>query len=400
MGVRIGICGTGVFADSFIPLFNAHPAVSEVILCDLDGKKLKTKADRFGIDSTCPSLDELCQTDVDAIAIFTQHNIHGPQAAQALESGKHVYSAVPAAITMEEVTKLVETVQQTGKIYMIGETSYYYPCTIYCRDRFRKGDFGHIVFSEAEYHHDYTHGGYDVMKWRFGREWKKYFGMPPLFYPTHSVSMVVSVTGAHATHLSGMGFTDRHEDNLYGQPDNVWNNPYSNETILCKMSDGSTARFNEFRRIGHPGTVGMSMYGTESSYEEQVGSQMWVTKDKNTCIDLREQLACSPAPSGKTWDKMSRVTSEDGTHLGISPIHPVERLPKEFAGLPNSHKGSHQFLVDDFVTACETGLRPPNSVWEAARYLVPGLIGHQSVLRGGELMEVPDFGDPGSGSSV
>ena len=33
-------------------------------------------------------------------------------------------------------------------------------------------------------------------------------------------------------------------------------------------------------------------------------------------------------------------------------------------------------------------------VWQAARYLVPGLMGHQSALQDGQLMEVPDFGDP------
>ncbi len=27
----------------------------------------------------------------------------------------------------------------------------------------------------------------------------------------------------------------------------------------------------------------------------------------------------------------------DGTHLGVSTIHPVNRLPKEFIGLPNGH---------------------------------------------------------------
>ena len=63
--------------------------------------------------------------------------------------------------------------------------------------------------------------------------------MPPLFYPTHSVSMVVSVTGAHAVAVCGMEFTNRHEDELYSREDNVWKTPFSNETILCMMSDGS-----------------------------------------------------------------------------------------------------------------------------------------------------------------
>jgi hypothetical protein len=72
----------------------------------------------------------------------------------------------------------------------------------------------------------------------------------------------------------------------------------------------------------------------------------------------------------------------------------VHLLPREFAGLPNGHNGSHQFLVHDFVTACVTGQRPPNNVWDAARYLIPGLVAHESALQGGALMEVPDLGYP------
>jgi predicted dehydrogenase len=331
--------------------------------------------------------------DLDAIAIITQHHLHGPQAVQALRSGKHVYSAVPSAITVEEVADLVRTVGETGLIYMIGETSYYYPCAIYCRERFGKGDFGHIVYGEAEYYHDYTHGMYDVLKWRHGKEWKKYSGMPPMFYPTHSTSMIVSVTGAHVTHVSGMGFVDRHEDNLYGREDNVWKNPFSNETMLCRMSDGSMSRISEFRRIGHPGTVGMRLYGTEASYEEQVKSQTWVTKNRETCVDLTEELACSGVPAGGEEGEMAKVTAADGTHQRVSRVHPVHHLPGEFVGLPNGHRGAHQFLVHDFLTSCISGEMPPNNVWQAARYLVPGLVGHESAMKGGELMEVPDFGD-------
>ena len=393
MSLRIGICGVGAFANSFIPLFKAHPAVGNVVLCDLDAEKLAAKCRQFAIDDHCPSLDHLCAMDVDAIAIITQHHLHGPQAVQALQAGKHVYSAVPSAISLEEISQLVETVEATGLVYMIGETSYYYPCAIYCRDRFAKGDFGHIVYGEGEYYHDYSHGMYDVAQWRHGAEWEKYYGMPPMFYPTHSTSMIVSVTGAHATHVSCMGFVDRHPDGLYARPDNVWQNPFSNQTMLCRMSDGSSARISEFRRIGHPGTVGMSLYGTEASYEEQVGGKTWVTKDRSACSDLGETLRCKDIPAAGA-DPMAKVTSADGTHRGVCDVHPVHLLPAEFAGLPNGHNGAHQFLVHDFITACATGSTPPNNVWAAARYLIPGLVGHQSALQGGQLLEVPDLGDP------
>ncbi len=394
MSIRVGICGVGSFARNFIPLFKAHPEVENVVLCDLDQEKLTERCEQFEIEDRCASLDELCTWDVDAIAIITQHHLHGPQAVQALRAGKHVYSAVPSAISLPEITDLVRTVEETGRIYMIGETSYYYPCAIYCRNRFRQGDFGHIVYGEGEYYHDYVHGMYDVIKWRHGDQWEQYFGMPPMFYPTHSTSMIVSVTGAYATHVCGMGFVDRHEDNLYAREDNVWKNPFSNETMLCRMSDGSTARISEFRRIGHPGTVGMSLYGTEAGYEEQVGARTWVTKDRASCVDLSEELQCKSIPIGADTGEMAKVTSSDGTHHGVSDVHPVHLLPNEFAGLPNGHNGSHQFLVHDFVTACVTGQTPPNNVWDAARYLIPGLVAHESALQGGELMDVPDLGYP------
>jgi hypothetical protein len=90
------------------------------------------------------------------------------------------------------------------------------------------------------------------------------------------------------------------------------------------------------------------------------------------------------------------VRHADDNFAGVSRVHPVARLPRAFAGLPNGHLGSHQFLVDDFVQACVSGQQPPNHVWAAARYCLPGLVAHESALQGGRLLEVPDFGDPPS----
>lgn len=390
MAIKLGICGVGAFADSFIPLFNAHPLVDEVVLCDLDADKLRAKSERFGIPRTCPSLDDLCETDVDAVAVITQHWLHAPQAVQALRAGKHVYCAVPAAHSMDELGDLVRAVEETGRTYMVGETSYYYPCAIYCRERFAKGDFGRIVYGEGEYYHDFDHGLYDVLKWRGGKDWRKYAAGPPMYYPTHSTSMIISVTGAHMTGVSCLGFVDDHEDGLFRAEVNIWGNVFSNETALFRMSDGSMCRINEFRRIGHRGGERMSLYGTLGSYEEQAGNKVWVTKEGHE--DITDLLACTGVPA-QTEGLMAAVTSE-GTHTGVSRIHPVERLPREFIGLPNGHNGSHQFLVDDFVRSCVEGTLPPNNVWQAARYMAPGLVAHESAKREGEVLQVPDFGEP------
>mgnify|MGYP002034300742 FL=1 len=172
MSLKIGIVGTGSFAQSFIPLFKAHPLVAEVTLCDLEADKLAQNAAKHAITTTSPSLDDLCTSDIDAVCLFTQNWLHGPQAVQALAAGKHVYSAVPAGISVAEIEALVAAAARSGKIYMIGETSYYYPGVVYCRRRHAEGAFGRLVYGEGEYYHDWDHGLYDVARWRGGARWR------------------------------------------------------------------------------------------------------------------------------------------------------------------------------------------------------------------------------------
>ena len=139
MGIRIGICGVGKFAPNFVLLFQRHPDVDEVVLCDRDVGQLEQQAGRFGIKRTFTSLADLCDSDVDAVALFTPRHTHGDQALAALNAGKHVYSAVPPAVDLAMLQQLVDTVERTGLIHMSGETSLYYSWTLYCQQRYEAG---------------------------------------------------------------------------------------------------------------------------------------------------------------------------------------------------------------------------------------------------------------------
>jgi predicted dehydrogenase len=377
MGISVGMVGVGGFAQCFIPLFKAHPDVDRIALCDLNEEKLGENCAKYDIAERYESLEAICDSDLDAVAIITQNWLHAPQAIQALRAGKDVYSAVPTGINVEEIAELVDAVKESGRVYMLGETSYYYPAVIYCRQRFREGAFGRIVYAEAQYYHDFDHGLYEVMQARGGDQWKQFAGGPPMHYPTHSVSAVTSVTGAHMTHVSCQGFVDNHEDGLFQKEANIWQNEFSNESAMFAMSDGSSCRINEFRRIGHPGTVSTSIFGTESSFETSSAGSRWLTKAGGDSVD--DQIKC---------------TGE----AGMAPVHDTDRLPPELLTVHSGHEGSHAFMVDDFIRACITRETPPNNVWDAARYALPGIVAHESALRGGELLEIPDHGPPDSGN--
>jgi Predicted dehydrogenases and related proteins len=395
VGLKIGICGVGMFAPSFIPLFKAHPGVAEVVVTDIRPERAENAARRFGVRRIGASLEDLLESDVDAVAIFTQRHLHGEQTVQALKAGKHVYCAVPIGHSLETIREIIELVLEKRLIYMTGETSYYYPATIYCRERHKKGDFGHIFYAEAQYIHDMSHGFYEAFQHSGGEAWKQVAGIPPMWYPTHSVSMVLSVTGARATHVSCLGWRDRHPDGIFREGANLWDNPFSNESALMRTSDGAIMRINEFRRVGWSGinSVHMSLFGTEAVFEEQANGQVWTERTSRELIDLTELLSCSPTPTPEEAAGLHEELKRD-FYTGVSKVHPVHRLPDTFKGLPNGHFGSHQFLVDDFVKAVHKNQLPPNHVWAAARYCIPGLIAHQSALREGELMEIPDLGDP------
>ncbi len=400
--IKIGILGAGSFARAFTPLFKAHPQVRRVSITEVLPERRREEAALAGVAETYSTLEELLASDCDAVAIFTQRWLHARQAIAALKAGKHVYSAVPAGTTVDELRELVETVRTTGLTYMLGETSYYYPSTIFCREMWRKGKFGRFVYGEGEYLHDMSHGFYEAYQYSGGQDWKRTAGIPPMLYPTHTTSMIVSVTGARMTRVSCLGQVDQSGDGAFGKGLNIWDNEFSNETALFRTSDGGSARLNEFRRVGHWGgpSVRLSIFGTEACFEEQPEGEVWVNKAREV-TPLGGLLRCDPSGAKHSAGAKASV---DGTqhdfHSGMAPVHPTWRLPPEIAGLPTGHEGSHLFLVDDFVRACTTGMLPPNHAWAAARYNIPGIVAHESAKRDGELLAVPDLGDPPAGATL
>lgn len=398
--LKLAVIGAGTFAPQFVRLFQDHPHVHAVTLADKIPERLAEKAAELGIRETHASFEAALESDCHAVAIFTQRQSHGPMAAEALRAGKHVYSAVPVGMSVEEIREIEKLVRSTGLIYMLGETSYYYPTTIFCREAWRRGLFGSFVYGEGEYLHDMDHF-YKSFQHSGGPEWRRLAGLPPMYYPTHTASMIAGVTGAHFTQVSCLGRKDEHEDGIFRRGANLWDNEFSNETALLRTSDGGMARLNEFRRIGQHGgrTVRLAIFGTKGCFEEQPDSDIFSTHDKRV-FDLRNLLRGLPPNESLTPKEIATLSPElrKDFESGLSPVHPVWRLPKEFLGKLSGHHGSHQFLVDDFVRACHTGALPPNHIWAAARYNIPGLIAHESALLGGKLLEIPDLGDPPCGS--
>ena len=404
MGIKIGVVGAGLFSGDFIRLFKLHPDVEEVVIADVVPERVKDAMTRHGLKRGYLGLDEMLAEapDIDSVAIFTQRHLHGPMVIKALEAGKNVYSAVPIACEIDEIGEIIETVKKTGKVYMMGETCYYYPCAIYCRQKYKEGGFGKFVYGESQYYHDISEM-YADFKHSAGDDWRKPAGIPPMFYPTHSISMILSaLPGEHIKKVSCFGYEDHNADDIYGNGKNYWDNPFSNETALFSLSGGGVMRVNEFRRVGinKPSSYITAFYGDEGSYECSVTQHTFQrghsAPDGPRIEYLDELINTYRYIEDKHAGTMDMTKDPCSVRYieGFSPIQDLSRLPEPFREKNiHAHYNSHPFLVDDFVRAVKADKLPPNNAWDAARYMVPGLVAHESALKGGITMGVPDFGD-------
>ncbi|MCD6416414.1 MAG: Gfo/Idh/MocA family oxidoreductase [Planctomycetes bacterium] len=385
MGISVGLVGLGGFGSEFADLFRSHPAVDRVALCDMEPDRVARFAEKeswrgkFDPSDAYNSLDEICKSDLDALVIITQPTLHAPQAIQAMESGKHVYSAVPIISLpdgdeiLDWCDRLVKTCERTGMRYMLGETTYYVPQAMYCRRRAAEGAFGRFVHAEGQYLHDVDEPACnlrEVRKWRrsskAGREITKmlarYEGVisGPMHYPTHSVSGPISVMGARMTQVCAWGQEDETGDDYF-------KGALTNEIALFRMSNGATARIAECRKIAHTGEVTFCVLGTMGSFRPNY----WMIRGQRTDLTIEDMR--DPLPQAV----------QEAYREGLGSAH--------FYG---GHGGSHAYLVHEFCDAIANDREPAINVWEAVRYMAAGVMAHKSALAGGEVLDVPDWGDP------
>src|SRR5690606_4279554 len=166
MAFTMGLVGAGQFAGQFATLFHHHPGISAVHVTDVVRSRATELVTSAGLAGTFDSFDEMIASPaIDSIAIFTQRWTHGPLVVKALRAGKHVYSAVPMAITVDEIGAIIDAVRDTGLTYMMGETSFYNPATVYARQKLAAGEFGRLFYGEGDYIHDMDLGFYEAYQY-------------------------------------------------------------------------------------------------------------------------------------------------------------------------------------------------------------------------------------------
>jgi predicted dehydrogenase len=368
--LRIAVVGLG-FGGHFP--WHKHPHCVVTALCDTNEAALDRGADFYGCSKryTCYQ-DLLSDSNVDAIALFTPAPLHASQSIAALRSGKHVCSAVPAGITLDECEELLRTVEDTGLTYMMAETSYWRQGTISARKFYQEGEFGEIFYCEAAYHH----AGLDSLFWdsEGNRTWRH--GFPPMLYPTHCTAFLVGVTGERLTEVVCVGWGD----DSPVLKDNIYNNPFWNENAFFKTERGHGFRVAIYWHGAHLGAERAEWYGDKMSFF--MGHPNW---------DWKPVIVRTQDQTGSANDSSAQA----GLSFEVydQPLWWKTDMLPESLRQDSEHDGSHAFIVHEFVDSIVNNHRPAIDIYEALNYTVPGIIAHKSALEGGTLLKIPVYGN-------
>ena len=161
--VRIGFIGLGVRAKRAVHRIMHIEGCQVTALCDLIQENIDEAnaiiAEARGESAICFTGKEgwkelCCSKSIDLVYICTDWSSHAEIAVYAMQQGKHVATEVPAATTVSDCWRLVDTAEATHRHCIMLENCCYDEFELCVLNMAQKGMLGNIIHAEGSYIHD------------------------------------------------------------------------------------------------------------------------------------------------------------------------------------------------------------------------------------------------------
>lgn len=379
--VRLGLVGCGRRGTYVASLFKSHPQCEVTTLMDRSRACAEQAAKGLELGDARIDTDfdaMLRDAPVDALLITSDPMTQADLACRAMERGKHACTEVPAAFTIDDCWRLVETVRKTGCKYQLMEQTRYWGFIEAWQRMHERGEFGHICHVQGEY----VHYEPNWMLWydpatgeQFGsvappagrkvkRTWRYDAFAHPIFYLPHTMSPLLRVLNDRVLRVSCMGTRQK----SYTYPEE------SLETRDIEYALMHTAK-DTVMTVGAGFTMPHVSRGPLSAH--------W--------YELRGTAASVSSPrykgdSYRTWRRGEETYSP--VELSTTPLDADESQSK------TGHGGADFKPVDTFIRSIIDDTTPPLDVYLTAELTAPAILAAESSQRGGVMLDVPDFRKP------
>jgi len=381
---RIGIIGTGGRGTSLLENLLAAD-VKVLALCDVVQEKaehaqsLVVKAGQSSPelytkgDHAFESL--VTRDDINLVIIATPWDWHVEMAVAAMKHGKHAAVEVPAATTIEDCWKLVDTSEQTQRHCMMLENCCYgYNETLILR-MVHEGLFGDLLYGEGAYVHDlrdelFSNKGEGL--WRRTAHTLRNGNL----YPTHGLGPVANYMsiqrGDRFDYVVSMSTPQRGLDEYrkahLEQSDPRLAEKYINgdmNTSLIKTAKGLTITVKHDTVNPHPYDRINVIAGT-----------------KGVFADYPPRIYFDGQSGGEAWGSIDAYKEHQ---------HPLWKREGEIAQKLGGHGGMDYIMLYRLMQCMREGLEPDMDVYDAATWSAPAPLSRASLANGSAPARFPDF---------
>lgn len=360
-------------ADNHAPTLNAAVARVE--------KKGRPKPAAYGNGDT-DYKRMLERNDIDIVIVATPWEWHARMCIDAMKAGKHAFTEVPAAISVDECWELVDTAEKTKRHCMMMENVNYGREELFCLNIVRLGLLGELLHGEAAYIHE-LRGQMNSVEHGTG-SWRTlhYAKRNGNLYPTHGLGPVAQYMninrGDRFDYMSAVASPALGRE-LFAKknfpPNHKWNqikqwNCGDMNTAIIKTALGRSIMVQWDETSPRPYSRHNLIQGT-----------------KGTFAGFPNRFACE----GITKNTHEWLEKEKLEEIMKKYEHPLFVKMGEMAKKNGGHGGMDWLMLWRMIYCLRNGEPLDQDVYDAAAWSVIGPLSEKSVANRSTSVDVPDF---------
>lgn len=394
--VRVGFIGLGMRGPGAVARFTKIPGTQIVALCDLrpecvdKSQQILKKAglpEAAAYSGTEDAWKKLCdRDDIDLVYIATDWKHHAEMGVYAMEHGKHVAIEVPAAMTLDEIWKLINTSEKTRKHCMQLENCVYDFFELTTLNMAQQGIFGEVLHVEGAYIHnleDFWSSYWNNWRMDYNR---KYRGD---VYATHGIGPACQLLDIHrGDRLKTLVAMDTkavngpaYIKNKTGEVVKDFQNGDQTSTLI-RTENGKTMLIQHNVMTPRPYSRMYQLTGTDG-YASKYPIEEYCLRPS--------QVASDVTPDHEKLNAHGSVPEEVKKALMDKYKHPIHRELEETAKKVGGHGGMDYIMDYRLVYCLRNGLPLDMDVYDLAEWCSMAELTRISIENNSAAVAIPDF---------
>lgn len=389
--VRVAFIGVGNRGSGHVKLVHACGSKAKIVaICDVQERYTKRSKDWLeskGVtdvkyyDGNLEAWKEMCRRDdIDLVIISTPWEDHVPMSVYAMQQGKHVAVEVPAAYTVEDCWKLVNTAEKTQRNCMMMENVCYGDEELWLLNMANQGVFGTLTYAECGYVHDlrellFSKTEYYNM-WRIRHNMERDGNL----YPTHGLGPVAQYMnidrGDRFNHLVSMSSLEASLSEDSGSMTDETNEFHGKtgfkhgdmNNTLIKTAKGRTILLQHDVVTARPYSRINMLAGTKAFHKGYPSQFTMKGKNSHSFMKKDEYDALREKYKHPIWAKMKEEIEKNGGHGGMDFV-----------------------MIYRLIDCFNRGVPLDMDVYDTASWSVVTPLSELSIKGGNKPVKFPDF---------